>query len=418
MIDTLALRIDGTRFDPQDLAWMMHAQHKITASNWAGDVVDWSILAGVKMPSWFDGFILRVGSTVMLEGSPKLYQGHNVTGPDDLLRAASSLVDHVFGRVLRLKSYPPAGDWLVRRIDVTYQMDFGTPEALDVWMDTAAGVQRGIRRATVDVSDPLAIDGYGAARTLYRGKRSRYRTGKVYVKGSDLLVHPPRAIRGDSEGVRALADEFRSVARFESVNRALWLSDHAVSLGLLSDRFADFGPGVFHENARYFFDQEGIPGLVNFGKEPIVYFPVSYLHKKLNLSHLWQSEFSHYFQRDAAMNDLTLLKTLYDIAPSPKTAQAAFDFLCRVRVAGFVQARSVTSRSQFYVIRRLLAAAGVSDAMMQDGQALSLVRLEPCKVYQFVPRRDRLDLVQRAHALALDADIDRLHREVLPPRVA
>ena len=418
MIDTLALRIDGTRFDPEDLAWMMHAQHKITASNWAGDVVDWSILAGVKMPSWFDGFILRVGSTVMLEGSPKLYQGHNVTGPDDLLQAASSLVDHVFGRVLRLQSYPPAGDWLVRRIDVTYQMDFGTPEALDVWMDTAAGVQRGIRRATVDVSDPLAIDGYGSARTLYRGKRSRYRTGKVYVKGPDLMVHPPRAIKGDSEAVRALADEFRSVARFESVNRALWLSDHAVSLGLLPERFADFGPGIFHENARYFFDQSGIPGLVNSGKDPIVYFPVSYLHHKLNLSDLWQSEFSHYFQREAAMNDLTLLKTLYDIAPSPKTAQAAFDFLCRVRVAGFVQARSVTSRSQFYVIRRLLAAAGVSDAMMQDGQALSLVRLEPCKVYQFVPKRDRLDLVQRAHALALGADIDRLHREVLPPRVA
>ena len=118
------------------------------------------------------------------------------------------------------------------------------------------------------------------------------------------------------------------------------------------------------------------------------------------------------------MNDLTLLQSLYEIAPNPKTAQAAFDFLCRVRVAGFAQARQLTKRSQFYVIRRLLSAVGVSDAMMQDGQALSLVRLEPCKVYQFVPRRDRLDLVQRAHGLALDADIDRLHREVFPPRVA
>ncbi|MHB1267547.1 MAG: phage/plasmid replication protein, II/X family [Acidithiobacillus ferriphilus] len=418
MLDTVALRIDGSRFDPADLAWMMHAQHKITASNWSGDVVDWSILSGVKIPSWFDGFILRVGATVMLEGSPKLYQGHNVTGSDDLLQVATSLVDHVFGRVLRLSAYPPAGDWLVRRIDVTHQLDFGTPEALDVWMDTAAGVQRGIRRATVDVSDPLAIDGYGPARTLYRGKRSRYRTGKVYVKGHDLMVHPPRAIKGDSEAVKALADQFRSVARFESVNRALSLSDHAVSLGLLPERFSSYGPGIFHENARYFFDQSGIPGLVSTGKEPIVYFPVSYLHKKLNLHDLWQSEFAHYFQREAAMTDTTLLTTLYDIAPNPKTAQAAFDFLCRVRVAGFAQARQITSRSQFYVVRRLLSAAGVSDSMMQDGQALSMVRLEPCKVYEFTPKRDRLDLVQRAHALALDADIDRLHREVLPPRVA
>ncbi len=418
MLDTVALRIDSSRFDPADIAWMMRCQHKITASNWTGDVVDWSILSGVKVPSWFDGFILRVGSVVMLEGSPKLYQGHNVTGSDDLLQVASSLVDHVFGRVFRLASYPPASDWLVRRLDVTHQLDFGSPAALDIWMDTAAGVQRGIRRATVDVSDPLAIDGYGAARTLYRGKRSRYRTGKVYVKGSDLMVHPPRCIKGDHEAVKALADQFRSVARFESVNRALWISDHAVDLGLLPPRFADYGAGIFHDNARLFFKDSGIPGLVSSGKEPLIYFPVSYLHQKLDLSDLWQSEFIHYFQREAAMCDSTLLDALYEVADSTKTAQAAFDFLCRVRVAGFAQARQLTSRSQFYVIRRLLSAVGVSDAMMQDGQALSLVRLEPCKVFQFVPKRDRLDLVQRAHALALDDDVERLHREVFPPRVA
>jgi hypothetical protein len=421
MIDTLALRISADRFDPDDLCWMQRCQHKITASNWSGDVIDWSILSGVKIPSWFDGFILRVGSEIMLEGSPKLYQGHNVSGSDDLLQAAEFLVSHVFGRVLRLKSFPPAADWLVRRVDVTYQFDFGSPAALSVWMDSAAGVQRGIRRATTDVSDPLAIDGYGAARTLYRGKRSRYRTGKVYCKGSDLMVHPPRSLRGNSDAIKALSDGFLSVARFESVNRALWLSDHAVQLGLLPARFADYPAGIFHDNARLFFAQSNISGLVSSGKEPICYFPVSYLHDKLSLRDLWQSEFSHYFQRENAMNDLSLLESLYELAPSPRTAQAVFDFLCRVRVAGFAQARQLTPRSSFYVIRRLLNAAGVSDSMMQDGQALSLVVLEPCQIVEFQPRRDlreRLQLVQQAHALALNADVDRLHDEVFPARVA
>ena len=112
------------------------------------------------------------------------------------------------------------------------------------------------------------------------------------------------------------------------------------------------------------------------------------------------------------MTDDTLLTALIKHAPKPVQAQHAFDFYQRTRSLGFVQAKQSVSRATFYRHRRLLNAAGVSDAMMQDGTALIRVPVDPVKVRLWNPNSDRLRLVEATHTALQAGNIDRLHQEV------
>ena len=112
------------------------------------------------------------------------------------------------------------------------------------------------------------------------------------------------------------------------------------------------------------------------------------------------------------MTDDTLLSSLIQHAPNAARAQRAFDFYQRIRTLGFVQAKKMVSKSSFYNHRRLLNAAGVSDAMMQDGTALIRVPVDPIKVRLWNPNSDRLRLVEATHAAMQAGNIARLHAEV------
>ncbi len=419
MIDTLRLTIPCTFFPDDAVAWLMRLQHKISKTNFTGDLVDWCISSGLEIPSWFDGFSLSIGSRVTLEASPKIYQGHNVTGSDDLVVSARRLVDYVFGTILNLVSWPDGSLWYVARVDVTYNYDFPTFQALDVWMDTVLGVQRGQRRAGVEEradeieTRPMSCDAMPSGRTIYLGKGSRYRVGKIYCKGRDLKAHPPKCVNTFPEIVDELAQEFASVGRFELQIRALAISRNAVKYGLLPAHFADLLPGVFADNASKYLQDIGITPLHSRNKkQPIVYFPVHYLSKHLHLPDLWDAEFRHLFSTEAAMTDDTLLSSLIQHAPNAARAQRAFDFYQRIRTLGFVQAKKMVSKSSFYNHRRLLNAAGVSDAMMQDGTALIRVPVDPIKVRLWNPNSDRLRLVEATHAAMQAGNISRLHAEV------
>ncbi len=419
MMDTLRLTIPSDRFDPVVLRWMQTQQHKLVRSDFHGQSIDWSLITGFDVPSWFDGFSLQIGSRVTIEASPKIYQGHNITGSDNLLEAASLLVDHIFGVVLRLDKWPHAADWYVARMDVTYNYDFPSFEALDVWMDTVMGVQRGQRRAGVEhraedgESRPFACDAMPSGRTLYIGKGSRYRVGKIYPKGRDLLAHPPRSIKFHPDIVAGLAAEFASCGRFEEQIRAAWLSRNAVKLGILPRHFADLPSAIQVENITLYFRDLGIEPLHSKNKkQPIVYFPVGYLSQTLNHSLVWESEFRHLFNTEAAMNDATLMKKLFECAPTPGRAAKAYDFYLRVRGVGFTMARQTVGKSMYYNHRKLLNAVGVSDAMLQDGAPLVRHAVDPVKVRLWNPNSDRLRLVEEMHRLSLRGDVDRLHSEV------
>jgi len=418
MIDSLRLSISVDLFDQADILWLRSLQQKLSLSNFAGDVVKWTMLQGVKLPSWFDGFYIRIGSEITIEGSPKMYQGHNVTGPDNLLFACRSIVNHIFGRVFGLASWPDAGLWYLRRMDITQQFDFQSFEAFQCWSDTACGVSRGVRRASCEVSEKMmGFEGYGPARTLYIGKHSRYRAGKIYNKGAELSQHKPKVVSGHVDFCHELAQEFMTVGRFESVVRALYISDHAMDLGLVSDRLKGMDAGAYRENVLYYCQQIGVEAIVTKSKEPLILFPVSYLSEKLDLRQMWLDEFHYLFSTEAAMDDATLISRLCDVCPSESQAGKAFDFLRRVRTDGLSMARLGYSRSHWYNFRRWLNAAGVSDAQLQDGAPLVRVALDPVRIFEFRVESERLRLIQQAHAASVDGDVARLHREVFPRTV-
>ena len=415
MIDSLRLSISADLFDQADIYWLRSLQQKLSLSNFAGDVVKWTMLQGVKLPSWFDGFYIRIGSEITIEGSPKMYQGHNVTGPDNLLFACRSIVNHIFGRVFGLASWPDAGLWYLRRMDITQQFDFQSFEAFQCWADTACGVSRGVRRASCEVSEKvMGFEGYGPARTLYIGKHSRYRAGKIYNKGAELSQHKPRVVSGHADFCHELAQEFMPIGRFESVVRALYLSDHAMDLGLVPDRLKGMDAGAYRENVLYYCQQIGVEAIVTKSKEPLILFPVSYLSEKLDLRQIWLDEFHYLFSLEAAMDDATLISRLREVCPTVGQAQKTLEFLRRVRTEGLSLARSSRSKSQWYNYRNWLNAAGVSDAQLQDGAPLVRVALDPVKIFDFRVESERLRLIQQAHAASVDGDVARLHREVFP----
>lgn len=418
MIDSLRLSISADLFDQADILWLRSLQQKLSLSNFAGDVVKWTMLQGVKLPSWFDGFYIRIGSEITIEGSPKMYQGHNVTGPDNLLFACRSIVNHIFGRVFGLASWPDAGRWYLRRMDITQQFDFQSFEAFQCWADTACGVSRGVRRASCEVSEKMmGFEGYGLARTLYIGKHSRYRAGKIYNKGAELSQHKPKVVSGHVDFCHELAQEFMTVGRFESVVRALYISDHAMDLGLVPDRLKGMDAGAYRENILYYCQQIGVEAIVTKSKEPLILFPVAYLSEKLDLRQMWLDEFHYLFSLEAAMDDATLISRLRDVCPTVGQAERTFDFLRRVRTEGLSLARSSRSKSQWYNYRNWLNAAGVSDAQLQDGAPLVRVALDPVKIFDFRVASERLRLIQQAHAASVDGDVARLHREVFPRTV-
>ena len=417
MLDTMRLTIPADYFPADAVRWMQVQMNKLTQTDFTGSVQKWSLCTGLNMPSWADSFSLVVGSRVTLEASPKVYQGHNVDGPCTLREAASRLVDFVFGVVLRLEQWPKAGLWYVARLDITHSYDFGTRAALESWFDTVAGVQRGQRRASVDVravdDEQMAIHAAPSGRTLYQGLGSRLKVGKIYCKGADLKAHPPKCLSMDSHTLEAMVEEFQPIARFECQIRASWLSRQAVRLGLLPEYFANDQMGALADNAALYFQRLGfMPLSTTRSKNPIVYFPVDYLADFLNLRSVWESEFSHLFVREVAMCDDTLIDELLSIAKTPGAARRAFQFYESVRASGFSAARQRVGKSQFYVHRRLLGLAGVSDAMLQDGAPLVRQAPSACNVVEFRPARERLDMVERVHTLALPSVIDRLHREV------
>ena len=416
MIDTLRLTIPADYFPAEAVRWMQIQMNKLTQTDFIGSIQQWSLCTGLNMPSWADGFSLVIGSRVTLEASPKVYQGHNVDGPCTLREAASRLVDFVFGVVLRLDSWPQAGLWYVARLDITHSYDFGTRAALEGWFDTVAGVQRGQRRASVDVratDDQMAIHAAPSGRTLYQGLGSRYKVGKIYCKGADLKAHPPKCLSMDPQTLEALVEDFQPIARYECQIRAAWLSKQAVRLGLLPDYFANDQMGALADNAALYFQRLGITPLSGTrSKNPIVYFTVKYLADFLNILSVWESEFSHLFAREVAMADDTLLDELLSIAKTPGAARRAADFYRSVRDYGFSAARRSVGKTQFYAHRRLLNLAGVSDAMLQDGAPLIRQAPSACNVREFKPPRERLDLVERAHTLSLPHVIERLHQEV------
>ncbi len=419
MIDTLRLTIPSSFFEDSVIGWLMGLQHKISKTDFTGQLVDWSLSTGVEIPSWFDGFSLSIGDRVTLEASPKVYQGHNVSGSDDLVVSARRLVDYVFGAIFNLSTWPDGALWYVARMDVTYNYDFPTFQALDIWLDTVLGVQRGQRRAGVEEradeleTRPMSCDAMPSGRTVYIGKGSRYRVGKIYCKGRDLMAHPPKCLESFPEIVDELAQEFASLGRFELQIRALAFSRHAVKYGLLPAHFSDLLPGVFADNASKYLSDIGITPLHSKNKkQPIIYFPVHYLAKRLVFSDLWDAEFRHLFSTESAMSDDTLFTSLLSHASKPVQAQRAYDFYNRIRAMGFVQAKQSVSKSSFYRFRRLLNAAGVSDAMMQDGTALIRVPLDPVKVRLWNPNSDRLRLVEATHGAMQAGNIARLHEEV------
>lgn len=416
VLDTLRLTIPAESFAPADVIWMQRQMHKLTKTDFTGCSTDWSICTGLDLPSWADSFSLTVGSRITVEASPKIYQGHNIDGPQTLREAAHRIVDFVFGSVLRLASWPSASRWYVARLDVTYSYDFVTRAALESWFDTVAGIQRGQRRASVDVranDDPLAVHAAPSGRTLYQGLGSRLKVGKIYCKGADLRAHPPRCLSADKDFLDGLVEEFQPIARFECQLRASWLSLQACRLGLLPAHMSTDLMGLLLENAFPYLESRGmVPLKSRNAKKPIVYFTVAYLADYLDLNAVWDSEFSHLFAREVAMNDDTLIKELLSIAPKPGQALAAFDFYARIRALGFSGARASVSKSAFYRYRRLLGSAGVSDAMLQDGAPLIRSAPSVVNVRAFTPRRERLDLVEQVHAHYLPANIDRLHAEV------
>ncbi len=416
MLDTLRLTIPAEQFASAEVIWMQRQMHKLTKTDFTGSSTDWSICTGLDLPSWTDSFSLTVGTRVTVEASPKIYQGHNIDGPKTLREAATRIIDFIFGTVLRLSAWPAASLWYVARLDITYSYDFGSRSALESWFDSVAGVQRGQRRASVDVrtdDDPLAIHAAPSGRTLYQGLGSRLKVGKIYCKGADLKAHPPRCLVHDKPFVNALSEEFQPIARFECQIRASWLSLQAARLGLLPAHMSTDLMGLLLENAFPYLESRGmVPLKSRNAKKPIVYFTVAYLSDFLDLDSVWESEFSHLFAREVAMNDDSLIKELFSIAPKPGQARAAFEFYAMVRVLGFSAARSAISQRTFYRHRRLLGSAGVSDAMLQDGAPLIRSAPSSFHVRAFTPRRERLDLVEQVLSHFLPGIIDRLHAEV------
>ena len=415
MIDTLRLTIPAELFPADAVRWMQRQMHKLTKTDFTGSSTDWSICTGLDLPSWADSFSLTVGTRITVEASPKIYQGHNIDGPQTLREAANRIIDFIFGRVLCVASWPAAGRWFVARLDVTHSYDFVTRAALESWFETVAGVQRGQRRASVDVratDDPLAVHAAPSGRTLYQGLGSRLKVGKIYCKGADLKAHPPKCVADDAEFLEGLIEDHQGIARFECQIRAAWLSMQAVSLGLLPAYFAHDQMGHLAINAEIYLNRLGFKALsTSRSKTPIVYFPVDYLADRLDLSRIWESEFSHLFAREVAMNDDTLLKELLTLAKTPGAARRAFAFYGSIRAYGFAAARQSVGKTQFYAHRRLLGRAGVSDAMLQDGAPLVRQAPSACNVREFKPLRARLDIVEQSHGLALPFVIARLHEE-------
>jgi hypothetical protein len=421
MIDTLRLTVPGSFFDQSTLVWLQSLQSKILKTNYDGTLQRWAILSGVDLPSWTEGFSLVVGNRVTLEASPKIYQGHNIDGPDDLMTAASNILHFIFGEVFGLTPnlWPSPRLWFVARLDVTYSWAFGSFEALDVWMDTVSGVQRGRRRAGVEVRSEddrdFSVDAVASGRTLYIGKGSRYRVGKIYAKSRDLLAHPPRCLRDFPDTLREVARKLDPVGRFESQVRALYLSRNAVKLGLVPAAYAGLDPVAYAESVKsYLVNECKFPETLHSTnkRQPIVYFPVQHLHNYLDLRSLWDSEFSHFFVKESVMNDTNLIKELFNVAPSAKQAQAAFNYLMLIRAQGLAYAKSTVAQRTHYHYRKLLLAAGLSDAALQDGAPLVKASLDPVKIREFRPDPVVLRVIEDAHKAMLPGVLDRLRAEV------
>lgn len=382
------------------------------------DQILWVSETNVRLPSWFPGFYLQIQKNVVyLEASPKIYQGHNIDGPSSLLESSSMLVSTVFGILgCPAGSYPEGKDWLVARMDVTDHRAFESRDALRVFMDHAAGVSIGVRRTGTECeAEGVSYDGIGDGRTVYRGKHSRYISAKMYSKAVEIARHPPQGVNPDL--LQSLADALANVLRLEAVVRARWLTRNAVRLGLLDADQLEYILTEQHQNR----DQREFKGRwsptvldelgfhVTEGKDPVIYFPVWYLHQNLDINAIWANEFAPFFASEATMIDDEILKNL-ELVTTPGQAQAAFDFYLRVRSMGYAAARASVTQRTYYRHRKALQSVGLTEIVLQTGTWVQDVP-KVIKVLPFVADRSMLRQAQAEYLNVLELSVKRLHAE-------
>lgn len=422
MLDTLRLRANTAQFSSQVIARLRLAQDRRQTVRFDPDKnVDqilWVSETNVRLPSWFPGFYLQIQKNVVyLEASPKIYQGHNVDGSSNLLESASLLVSTVFGILgCAPGTYPAGGDWLVARMDITDHRLFESRDALRVFLDHAAGVSIGVRRTGTECeAEGVSYDGIGDGRTVYRGKHSRYISAKMYSKATEIMRHPPQG--ADPESLAVLAESLAHVLRLEAVVRSRWLTKNAVRLGLLDQDQLDFVMTAHKEqrDRREFAGSwsptvlENLGFHVTDGKDPIIYFPVQYLHENLDLNQIWANEFAPFLASEATMTNDDLLKNL-ELVTTPGRAKAAFDFYLRVKSLGYASARATVTKTTYYRHRQLLGLVGVTELVLQTGTFVQDVP-KVIRVMPYSPDRALLRKIQGDYLNVLELATRRLHAE-------
>ena len=317
MIDWLTLAFPAEDLDPETRSILAHKVGRVICVDAQG-TVEWEAPKRETVRSDSHRVTIELGTDLRIYGSPaRADSGENVFGSDDIVLCASKLVDCV--QAAHKCRLPPVRSFRVSRVDYTENYHLGDLANVKAALGHLRYADGG-RYLAENVGD-----------SVYWNKRSTYRSGKAYDKGTHMKrqVSLGRA-ELTSEQLKLLAGTLRL---------ELTLRRHFFSKQLKKPWHRLTPEDLRAEHDRFFMDLIG----------------------------------------DIEVKDLSQLEqSCIDAAErlgiSKGRGQAAYLSYCVISSTGFEQWKHRTPRSTYFTHKRILLEAGLSWADLACGKVVPFRR--------------------------------------------
>lgn len=339
MIDWLSIKIPFGKVESDALRQYTSTQDRIVRISGNGEL-QWETIAWESIRSDSHQLALQVtGHYIRIQGSPARVIGDG----DNVFSSGASAASDVRGCFERMVSFivqhtgiplPLSPHlWKLTKLDVTKNLHLGSlpvvRQALSILRDCEGGRYK--------VSSPEGD-------TVYWSKRSRFRKGKAYAKGAEIM-HKVSAFKKQ---------------RFDTLPRLYDLTEMSLAAGLLRLELT-LGAQFWGEYADQGFN----------------WFEVS----PAFLDSQWDSYFSRMIggadmplETDVYQRLLEVVDKKPDGTPKDGLAKAAHSLWLLIQDRGWETARNNTSKTTWYRNLKFLHAAGLSDADISKGKIVPIRR--------------------------------------------
>lgn len=328
LIDWVTFRIPESCFDIDDLRRIQALHDRVIRLTGNGQMV-WETTAWDSIRSDSHQISFRVTSDFLwIQGSPARIIGDG----DNVFSSGASAALDLRGCVFRMAAFvgsqlevsmpEHASKYLVSRVDVTQNLKLNSlaevRQALTILRDCEGGRYRVSQQA---------------GDSVYWSHRSRFRSGKAYAKGAQLVYAMKKAESPDFIGRKYTTEEIA-------------LANSLLRLEL------KLGSQYWRETAKKkWFDYEAS-----------------------DLSEEWESYFGRMIGGAEIMEESDVKERIFQVAETEGRAKAAFGTWALICSQGWEAAREMQARATWYRNLQTLRAAGLSDADLSTGKVVQLRR--------------------------------------------